>query len=89
MRHHTVHDHVGPAVRRENATYLAIHGTRAELATAMTAVDRLGELIVTRDFEPCLEPGASDCFWLELVMAGHVNIPAFYAAYHAAQAANN
>jgi hypothetical protein len=87
--HRNVHDHSGPAVRRESATYFTIHGTRTELAVVISALVELGEVIVTQEPEPCTEPGNADCHWLEIVLAGHVRLSAFFNAYTAALAAHN
>jgi hypothetical protein len=87
--HHSVHDHIGPGVRRENATLFTIHGTRTELATVITAMRHLGEVLATAEPEPCTEPGNADCHWLDIVLAGHVQLSAFFTAYTAAVAAHN
>ncbi len=88
--HHTVHDHIGPAVRPEPATYFTIHGTRAEVARTLTALLKLGEVIVTQEPTACTELGnTGTCVWLEIVLSGQISLAEFFTAYQAALAANN
>lgn len=88
--HHGVHDHIGPGVQRQDATYFTIHGTRPELVATVTALFNLGEVIVTQEPKPCTEPGnAGACFWLEIVVAGQISLDHFFTAYRAATAADN
>jgi len=86
--HHSVHDHIGPAMRRETATLFEVHGTPSELDMVLTGLDTITEIITRRTWA-CTEPDANNCQWLEVVVIGPVTALDFFASYQAATAARN
>ncbi len=85
-----IHDVPKPYVSSEQASYLEIHGSPAQLELMRQVITRLADsLVAVRDIRPCPQPNADGCHQLEIVTTGWVDAVQVGAVYQAVVAANN
>jgi hypothetical protein len=79
-----------PYVSSEQASYLEVHGTPAQLDLILQIITHVAHSVVAvRTVEPCPEPNADGCHRLEVVTTGFVNPAEVGAIYEEAIAASN
>jgi hypothetical protein len=85
-----VHAVPHPFVSSEQASYLEIHGTPAQLDLVLQVIRHVAHSVVAvRDIEPCPEPNADGCHRLDVVTTGWVDPAEVGAIYQAAVATHN
>lgn len=85
-----VHEVPTPCITSEQATYIEVHGSLAQLDLIAQIVAQLAHgVVAVPTVDSCTEPNANGCHRLEVVIAGWLDPAQIGAVYQAAVAIHN